>query len=197
MLELFERRRLVAVAALEVVVLDFGVAQLQLHGSLRLAEGGDLLLERVLGIAGLGLALLVLGLRLGVSDGYGTACGGGVWPYLPLVDFEAEPLNLLLQLALALLALLNVLLELGLELLAGGLELLQLHLQRLVLALVVGQLVVGAAALAPRGRRGSVGHGGGAVVRVRRQYLGRVDASVAVRGAPGARDGEKGGGAAQ
>jgi hypothetical protein len=76
--------------------------------------------------------------------------------HLPLLRLEADALDLLLQLALALLALLHVALQLGLELLAGRLELLQLGLQRLVRRLVVVQLLLQAAepVAPPLGRRG-------------------------------------------
>jgi hypothetical protein len=46
--------------ALKIVVLDFNVAQLELKIALGIAQGGDFLLQRVLGVVGLGLALLVL-----------------------------------------------------------------------------------------------------------------------------------------
>lgn len=62
-LDVLQRRRLVAGLALEVVVLDLHVSELELQGSLCVAQAGDLLLEGVLRIVGFGLALLVLGLR--------------------------------------------------------------------------------------------------------------------------------------
>lgn len=87
---------------------------------------------------------------------------GQMVAYLPLFHFEAESLDLLLQPALSLFALLDVLLKLRLQFLARSLELLQLDLQRLVLGLVVGELFLDAAPLASRGRRGAVSHGAAA-----------------------------------
>jgi hypothetical protein len=60
----FQRRRLVARLAFEVVALYFNVAQLHLERSVLVTQRGDLLLQGVLRVVGLGLALLVLGLRL-------------------------------------------------------------------------------------------------------------------------------------
>jgi hypothetical protein len=68
-LDVLQRRRLVARLALEVVVLDLHVAQPELQSALGIAQGGDLLLQRVLRIVGLGLALLVLGLSTCQSPG--------------------------------------------------------------------------------------------------------------------------------
>lgn len=75
-LNVLERRRLVARLALEVVVLHLDVAQLQVQGALGVAQGGDLLLQDVLRAVGLGLALLVLGLRGWSAGGCcrGSAC---------------------------------------------------------------------------------------------------------------------------
>lgn len=85
---------MVACLTLEIVALDFDVPESHLEGSLTFAHGGNLLLQSVLRIVGLGLALLVL-------------C-------LPLLDLKSQPLRLLLQLALPLLALFDIALELGL-----------------------------------------------------------------------------------
>jgi hypothetical protein len=51
---------LVAGLALKVVTLDFDVPESHLESPLTFAHGGDLLLQRVLRVVGLGLALLVL-----------------------------------------------------------------------------------------------------------------------------------------
>jgi hypothetical protein len=119
--QVFQGRDLMACLALEIVVLHLNVAQLVLQWALRLAQGRDLLLEDVLGVVGLGLALLVFGLgeisMLRLSQ-------EAVCTYLPLLGFEAHLLHLLLQLALALLALVNVPLQFSLQLLARRLELL-------------------------------------------------------------------------
>lgn len=151
-LDVLERRRLVARLALKVVVLHLDVAELEVQRALGVAQRGDFLLQDALRAVGLGLALLVLGLR-------GRSAAAASYhvraTHLPLLCLEADALDLLLQLALALLALLHVALQLGLELLAGRLELLQLGLQRLVRRLVVVQLLVQAAepVAPPLGRR--------------------------------------------
>jgi hypothetical protein len=160
-LDVLERRRLVARLALEVVVLHLDVAELQVQGALGVAQGGDLLLQQVLRAVGLGLGLR--GWSAGSSALRGACLRNGcpawrcLWrTHLPLLRLEADALDLLLQLALALLALLDVALQLGLQLLAGRLELLQLGLQRLVRRLVVVQLLLQAAepVAPPLGRRG-------------------------------------------
>jgi hypothetical protein len=107
-----------ACLALEIVALYFDVAESHLEGSLTFTHRGNLLLQGVLRIVGLGLALLVL-------------C-------LPLLDLEPQALCLFLQLALPFLALFDIALELGLEFLARCLELLQLNLEGFILGLVVG-----------------------------------------------------------
>jgi hypothetical protein len=100
---------------------------------------------------------------------------GQLAAYLPLLDLEAKCLDLLLQPALPLFALLDVLLELRLQLLARGLELLQLDLQRLVLGLVVCELFLGAAPLASRRRGRTIGHGEAAAAQAQAQVsLGGV-----------------------
>lgn len=75
-LQVLQRRRGVAGLPLKVVVLHFDVPKLQLQGPLRVTQGRDLFLKRVLGAVGLGPALLVLG--------------------LPLLHLEPEPFHLLL-----------------------------------------------------------------------------------------------------
>lgn len=66
-LQVLQRRRRVAGLPLKVVVLHFDVAELELQVPLRVAQGRDLLLQRVLGAVGLGPALLVLCLQAPVS----------------------------------------------------------------------------------------------------------------------------------
>lgn len=57
--EILERRRSIAGLALEVIVCDLGIAQLELQGPSRLSQLGDFLLEGVLRCARLTLGLSV------------------------------------------------------------------------------------------------------------------------------------------
>lgn len=61
--EILEGRRSVAGLALEVIVCDLGIAQLELQGPSRVSQPGDFLFEGVLRCARLALGLSVFPLR--------------------------------------------------------------------------------------------------------------------------------------
>lgn len=100
-----------------VIVHHLGVAQLQVHGPVRLPYTRDLPLERNLCAIRFRLCLLVL--------------------RLPFFGLEGHLLNLLFQLSLTLFSIFDIALELLLELLATSLEVGEISLKLFVLFLVV------------------------------------------------------------